>query len=168
MAPVLCDASHDSPGKELEPVVGGGLALAARFYELGMDEVDDNVLLGIGRPERDPYMWQIQSHDGGRTWEPAALGHFPGYCPSLTSTAAGPVIATTRFPYFAARVSHDRGRTWDPPVIVDYATWANQQAVAVEPDVVLVTFMGHIQKRGQADSRIARLRVHNGRLTLDH
>jgi hypothetical protein len=53
-------------------------------------------------------------------------------------------------------------------VIVDYPMWANQQAVEAEPDVVLVTYMGHIQKRGQADSRIARLRVTDEGLRLDH
>ena len=167
-APVLCDSSHNHPDKPLKPEIGGGLMHAARFYELGMDEVDDDVLIGIGRPERDPYMWQIQSNDGGRTWEPAALGHFPGYCPSLTSTRSGDVIATTRHPYFSAHLSRDRGRTWQPPVILDYAQWANQQALEVEPDVVLVTYMGHIMDPGQADSRIARLRAKDGLLTLDH
>lgn len=68
-------------------------------------------------------------------------------------------MATTRFPYFTAHVSRDQGRSWDPPVILDYATWANQKAVEVEPDVVLVNYMGHIMKRGQADNRMLRLQV---------
>ena len=37
-----------------------------------------------------------------------------------------------------------------------------------EPDVVLVTYMGHIMDPGQADSRIARLRVRGAGLVLDH
>ena len=133
-----------------------------------MDEAGPGTLVGIGRPDRDPYMWQLRSPDGGRTWEPAAIGHFPGFCPSLTRTASGALVATTRYPHFAAHLSRDNGRTWEPPVIVDYAIWANQQAVEIEPDVVLVTYMGHIMEPGQADSRIARLRVTGAGLALDH
>ena len=53
-------------------------------------------------------------------------------------------------------------------MIVDYASWANQQAVEAEPGVVVVTYMGHIMAVGQVDSRIARLRVVDGKLALDH
>jgi len=166
--PVHADSNPQKPGEPLRPEIGGGLALAARYFELGIDEVRPNKLLGIGRPERDPYMWQIGSLDGGRTWEPGALGHFPGYCPSLTATKSGAIVATTRFPYFAAHLSRDGGRTWEPPVIVDHCIWANQQAIEVEPDVVLVTYMGEICQPGKADSRIARLRVTEQGLVLDH
>ena len=51
---------------------------------------------------------------------------------------------------------------------MDYAIWGNQHAVEIEPDVVLVTYMGHIMQHGQADSRIARLRVTEEGLTLDN
>ena len=166
--PVHCDSSHHVAGEPLRPEMGGGLVHAGRYFELGMDEVRPNVIVGIGRPERDPYMWQMRSEDGGRSWEPAAWGHFPGYCPSLTATQSGAVVATTRYPHFAAYLSRDGCRTWDPPVIVDYCGWANQQAVEVEPDVVLVTYMGEITTRGQADSRIARLQVTGDGLRLDH
>ena len=166
-APVRCDSHNIHPGEPIEPgTMWNGLA--GSVSEVGLAEARDNVLIGIGRPMRDPYMWQIQSNDGGRRWEPAAIGPFPGYCPSLTSTASGALVATTRFPHFAAHLSRDGGRTWDPPVIVDYAQWANQQAVEAEPDVVLVTYMGHCVVPGQADSRIARLRVTSGGLCLDH
>ena len=162
-APALCDADarelHQPPSM---------LRYAARYYEIAMDEAEPGVLVGIGRPDRDPYMWQLRSEDGGRTWTPAAIGHFPGFCPSLTRTAGGALVATTRYPHFAAHLSRDGGRTWSPPVIIDYAIWANQQAVEIEPDVVLLTYMGHIMDRGQADSRIARLRVTGAGLVLDH
>ena len=166
-APVRCDSHSKFPG---EPIPTDTMfhGLAGILCEVSLAEVKENVLLGIGRPIRDPYMWQIQSNDGGRTWQPAAIGPFPGYCPSLTRTASGALVATTRFPYFAAHLSRDSGRTWDPPVIVDYAQWANQQAIEVEPDVVLVTYMGNIIEPGQADSRIARLRVTPEGLCLDH
>ena len=75
---------------------------------------------------------------------------------------------TTRFPHFAAHLSRDGGRTWDPPVIVDYSQWANQVAAEAEPDVVVVTYMGHCTDPGKADSRIARLRVTPEGLVLDH
>ena len=166
--PVLADSNHLKPGEPLRPEMGGGLVHAGRYFEVDIDEVRPNKLLGIGRPERDPYMWQIESNDGGRTWEPAALGHFPGYCPSLTATESGAIVATTRYPYFAAHLSRDGGRTWEPPVIVDYCMWANQYAIEVEPDVVLVTYMGDIVQPGKADSRIARLRVTEQGLVLDH
>ena len=166
--PVLCDSSHRVPGEQLRPEMGGGLVHAGRYFEVAIAQAGENGIVGIGRPERDPYMWQIRSRDGGRSWEPAALGHFPGYCPSLTSTASGALVATTRYPHFAAHLSRDGGRTWEPPVIVDYCTWANQQAIEVEPDVVLVTYMGEINAYGKADSRIARIRVTDGGLCLDH
>jgi len=162
--PVLCDC-NPSTGTPLTPDEVG---LAARYFELGMDEVDDDVLIGIGRPERDPYMWQIQSNDGGRTWLPGALGHFPGYCPTMTRTESGVLVATTRYPYFAAHISRNHGRTWEPPIIVDYAQWAGQWAFEVEPNIVLVSYMGHIQEPGKADCRIVRLKVTESGLELDH
>ena len=162
-APVLCDADTKTAPEPPEM-----LRYAARYYEVALDEAEPGVLVGIGRPDRDPYMWQLRSPDGGRTWEPAAVGHFPGFCPSLTRTASGALVATTRYPHFAAYLSRDHGRTWEPPVIVDYAIWANQQAVEIEPDVVLITYMGHIIEPGQADSRIARLKVTDDGLVLDH
>jgi hypothetical protein len=165
--PVWCDSQNYSPR---QPIEANSVAhrVAAILDEVALAEVEDNVLLGIGRPGRDPFMWQLQSYDGGRTWEPAAIGPFPGYCPSLTRTASGALVATTRFPYFAAHLSRDGGRNWDLPVIVDYAMWANQEAIEVEPDVVLVSYMGDILGPGRADSRIARLRVTPAGLRLDH
>lgn len=161
-APVRCDADN------LRREAGSKWMSASFFYELGIAEVADNVILGIGRPGMDPYMWQIQSNDGGKTWMPGVIGPFPGYCPSLTRLKGGALVATTRFPYFTAHLSRDQGRTWDPPVILDYATWANQQAVEVEPNVVLVDYMGDIMKRGQADNRMLRLRVTDAGLKIDN
>ena len=166
-APVLCDAHNLNPGEPLTPGTSGQ-ELASQYYELGLVEVTDNVLLGLGRPLRDPYMWQIQSNDGGRTWEPAAIGPFSGYCISLTRTTSGALLATTRFPHFAAHLSRDGGSTWDPPVLVDYAPWASQRAVEVEPDVVMVSYMGHCMDPGLADARVVRLRITSEGLCLDH
>ena len=167
-APILCDARTDPcRGKpwsyHLPLEVYGG-----RCFEVAMDEAEPGSLVGIGRPGIAPYMWQLRSADGGRTWEPACIGHFPGYCPSLTRTACGALVATTRYPYFSAHLSRDGSRTWSPPIIVDYCYWANQQAIEIEPDVVLVTYMGKIMAPGEPDSRIARLRVTDSGLALDH
>jgi len=161
-APVRCDADN------LRRPEGTQWMSASFFYELGIAEVADNVILGIGRPGMDPYMWQIQSDDGGKTWMPGVIGPFPGYCPSLTKLKDGALVATTRFPYFTAHLSRDAGRTWEPPVILDYATWANQHAVEAEPNVVLVNYMGDIMKRGQADNRMLRLRVTDAGLKIDN
>ena len=45
--------------------------------------------------------------------------------------------------------------------------WANQHAVEVEPDVVLVVTMGQILEPGQPDVRVIRLRVTREGLRLD-
>ena len=166
-APVRCDSSNKQPG---EPIPTGTFeaALAGTGGETRFAEVREDVVIGICRPGKDPYMWKRQSNDGGRTWEPSSIGPFPGYCPSLTATANGAVVATTRFPHFAAHLSRDGGRTWDPPVIVEYSQWANQAAVLAEPDIVVVTHMGHCMQPGQADSRITRLKITPEGLVLDH
>ena len=136
------------------------------FSELGLAEVTDNVVMGFGRPGPWPTMWQVLSMDGGKTWEPAAMGSFPGYCVTLTRTASGAMVAIHRFPYLTANVSHDGGLTWDAGTIIDYPIWANHHTVEVEPNVVLPVYMGHIVEKGQADVRILRLRVTGKGLVL--
>ena len=131
---------------------------AASLTETGWAEVDDGVVLGLSRPMHDPFMWQIESRDGGVTWEPAAYASFPGYCISLTRTSTGALVAITRYPYLCAHVSWDGGRNWDPGTILDYPQWANHSAVEVEPGVVLVIYMGDIIETGKADARVLRLR----------
>ena len=167
--PVRCDANAQKPDEEI-PSEGFLATLAGSGGESRWAEVRENVLMGICRPGKDPYMVKRQSNDGGRTWEPASTNAFPGYCPSLTATENGAVVATTRFPHFAAHLSRDGGRNWDPPVIVDYAQWANQTAFLGEPDTVVVSYMGQcfMHLPGQPDSRIARLKVTDSGLVLDH
>ncbi len=139
---------------------------AAFLTETGLAETDDNVVVGLSRPQLSPFMWQLQSHDGGRTWEPAACAAFPGYCISLTRTVQGALVAVKRTPYLTAHVSWDGGRNWDKGTILDYAGWANHSAVEVEPDVVLVIYMGDLNRPGQADTRVLRLRVQREVLRL--
>ena len=77
----------------------------------------------------------------------------------VARTASGALVAVHRFPYLGANVSHDGGVTWDAGTIIDYPLWANHQTVEVEPDVVLVNYMGYIAEPGHADRRVVRLRV---------
>lgn len=167
--PVRCDSYPADPGG---PIPEGGFmsACAGNGGETHWAEVRKNVVMGIARVHKDPYMWKYQSNDGGRTWDPAAIGPFPGSCNSLTATENGAVVATTRFPCFAGHLSRDHGRTWELPVIIDYPLWANQNAMLVEPDVVGVSYMGICDRNnpGQADSRFARLKVTDDGLVLDH
>ncbi|MBI4553204.1 MAG: exo-alpha-sialidase [Candidatus Latescibacteria bacterium] len=157
-APVRCDRNNTRHAQWFCP---------ANFSELGLAEVTDNVILGYGRPGPWPYMWQVQSHDGGQTWQPAAFGSFPGYCITLTRTTSGALVAIHRFPYLTANVSYDGGRTWAAGTIIDYPAWANHHALEVEPDVVLVVYMGHIVEKGQPDTRVLRLRVTGHGLEVD-
>ncbi len=140
----------------------------ADFSEIGLAETTDNMILGFGRPGPWPYMWQVQSNDGGKSWNPAAFGSFPGYCISLTRTTNGALVAIHRFPYISANVSYDNGLTWDAGTILDYPIWANHKAIEVEPNVILLIYMGHIVQTGQADNRILRMRVADKGLVLDN
>jgi hypothetical protein len=137
------------------------------FNEISLAEIADNVIVGLGRPWDQPYMWWLRSNDGGRSWEPASYAPFPGYCISLTRTASGALLAVKRFPHFTACVSYDNGLSWDAGTIVDYPGWANHKAIEVEPNVVLVIYMGHIVDPGLPDTRAVRLRVTDHGLVLD-
>ena len=150
-APVRCDRDN-SPDRPR-------WFCPANCSEVSLAECEGNVVLGFARPGPWPFMWQLLSLDGGKSWEPGSYGAFPGYCITLTRTASGALVAVHRFPYLTANVSYDGGKNWDVGTIIDYPQWANHQAVEVEPDVVLVVYMGHIIERGQADMRAVRLRV---------
>lgn len=158
-SPVRCDRNNtDNPDHWHS---------SPEFNEMGMAEGRDNEIIGFARPGPWPFMWQVRSIDGGRTWDPASFAPFPGYCSSLTSTKSGALVAIHRFPYLGANLSWDGGATWDQGTILDYVYWSNHQALEVEPDVVLVLYMGHIVDPGQADNRVLRLRVTENGLVID-
>ncbi|MBI2190561.1 MAG: exo-alpha-sialidase [Planctomycetes bacterium] len=159
-APVRCDSNNWPSG-------GDRWFCPADLSEIGLAETEDGVVMGFGRPGPWPTLWQVQSNDGGRTWQPASFGPFPGYCITLTRLSSGALIATHRFPYLTANVSTDGGLTWDAGTIIDYPLWANQHALEVEPEVLLVVTMGHIVQPGQADIRAFRLRLTPRGLVLD-
>jgi len=95
------------------------------------------------------------------------MGEFPGYCSSLTRTASGALVAVHRFPYLTAHLSYDGGLNWDSGTILDYPHWANHKALEVEPDVVLVNYMGYIAEPGHPDARVVRLRATEHGLVVD-
>ena len=78
------------------------------------------------------------------------------------------MVAIHRFPYISANVSYDNGLTWDAGTILDYPIWANHKAIEVEPNVILLVYMGHIVQTGQADNRVLRLHVTDNGLILDN
>ena len=162
-APVRCD--RDNPLNPAAPAPQW--SCPANLSEIGLAQTATGEVIGYGRPGPWPYMWELCSRDEGQTWEPAAMGPFPGYCISLTSTASGGLVAIKRFPHLSAHLSYDGGLNWDAGTILDYPQWANHQALEVEPDVVLVVYMGHIVKMGLPDTRILRLRVTGGGLVVD-
>lgn len=162
-APVRCD--RNNPQHPDRPAAAW--PCPANFSEIGLAETTPGEVVGYGRPGPWPQMWELRSHDGGKNWEPATHAAFPGYCVSLTHTASGALVAITRFPHLCAHLSYDGGLNWDEGTILDYPQWANHQALEVEPDVVLVVYMGHIVHPGQPDTRILRLRVTGGGLVVD-
>ena len=72
-------------------------------------EVAPNRILALIRPETSPWMWEMWSNDGGRTWGPATRGHFPMYActDAMTATANGAVVIAGRHPGIGAQVSLD-------------------------------------------------------------
>ena len=138
----------------------------ADISELGMAETGNGEVIGLGRPEQEALMAMIRSRDGGRSWRFAGRAPFPGYCVSLTRTTSGALVAITRFPYLCAHVSYNGGRTRDIGTILDFPMWANQRAIEVEPNVILVLYMGHVLQKGIPDVRALRIRVLRDGLTL--
>ncbi|MCC7264664.1 MAG: exo-alpha-sialidase [Candidatus Latescibacteria bacterium] len=163
-APVRCD--RNNPLNPANPAPQW--SCPANLSEIGLAESAPNQVIGYGRPGPWPQMWEVRSLDGGKSWEPAAHAAFPGYCISLTRTTSGALVAITRFPHLCAHLSYDGGLNWDAGTIIDYPQWANHQALEVEPDVVLVVYMGHMVEPGLPDTRILRLRVTGGGLVVDH
>ena len=106
-------------------------------------EVAPKRILALIRPETSPWMWETWSTDGGRTWGPAARGHFPMYACSdaITTTARGGVVVAGRHPGIAAQLSLDGGLSWQATRI-DTPFYANGATLEVEPDVVLYVYDG--------------------------
>ena len=102
----------------------------------------DGRLIGFVRPVASPYMWQIESKDDGRSWEPCSFGPFPGYCPCIVRTASDVLVCFHRYPYLCANLSYDDGASWTVGTRLDYAGTAMCSVVEVAPDVLLNIYMG--------------------------
>ncbi|MBI3923825.1 MAG: exo-alpha-sialidase, partial [Armatimonadetes bacterium] len=56
--PVVCDSCTDVPDRPWRDQLSL-YAYGGRSYEVAMDETDPGVLVGLGRPGIDPYVWQL-------------------------------------------------------------------------------------------------------------
>jgi len=156
--------SWSSPIRVDGPNPRPGMLMNARetASETSACEVAPNRIVALIRPETSPWMWEMWSHDGGRTWSPAARGHFPMYActDAMTATAAGAMVIAGRHPGIGAQLSLDGGMSWQATRI-DTPFYANGATVEVEPDVVLYVYDG---KYSDARVRAQRLRVTPGGL----
>ncbi len=125
--------------------------------ETSAAEVAPDRILALIRPEMSPWMWETWSSDGGRTWSPAARGHFPMYActDAMTATTGGAIVIAGRHPGIGAQLSLDGGMSWQATRI-DTPFYANGSTLEVEPDVVLYVYDG---KYSDARVRAQLLRV---------
>lgn len=100
-----------------------------------------NQVMVLVRPVYSPTMWQCWSNDAGATWDAAARATFPGYAQSMLRTTSGAILCAHRYPHYAVNISRDDGLNWDAGTVIDYPVWAMGNAIEVEPDIVLVTYM---------------------------
>jgi hypothetical protein len=105
-------------------------------------EKGDGVITGFIRPIYSPWMWEIRSDDGGKTWQPLVRGPFPGYATSnLLRTHSGALVFGSRMPGLTLHASLDDGLTWDQGTIIDSGMWAMGSMIEVVPDLVLYCYM---------------------------
>jgi hypothetical protein len=60
----------------------------------------------------------------------------------MIKTTSGALLIMKRFPQLSVNLSWDGGITWDAGTIIDFPTWANGRILEVEPDTVLLIYMG--------------------------
>jgi hypothetical protein len=60
----------------------------------------------------------------------------------MIKTASGALLIMKRYPDLSVNLSWDGGMSWDEGTIIDFAPWANGQVLEVEPDTVLLVYMG--------------------------
>ena len=120
----------------------------------------DGRFLVYCRPIYSPTMWQAVSTDGGRSWDAAARGPFPGYAADMWCTAAGALLVSHRFPDHTINLSLDNGRTWDAGTTIDFPLEGAGKFAEVAPDVLLFIY----RNDGQTRMRAQYLRVSPGGL----
>lgn len=100
-----------------------------------------NKVTVVIRPVYSQTMWQCWSDSAGAVWDAAARTTFTGYAQSMVRTQSGAILVAHRTPHYSINVSRDNGLNWDEGTIIDYPNWAMGCMIAVEPDVVLCTYM---------------------------
>jgi hypothetical protein len=111
------------------------------FTEVCAAQTGAGRVLAFIRPIYSPWMWQASSHDGGKSWETAAFGSFPGYATAnMLRTKAGAILVSHRLPGLTINTSLDDGRTFDQGTMIDSSIWAMGSMLEVEPDVVLYVY----------------------------
>ena len=60
----------------------------------------------------------------------------------MVKTSSGALLIMKRYPDLSVNLSWDGGMSWDKGTIIDFAPWANGQVLEVEPDTVLLAYMG--------------------------
>jgi hypothetical protein len=137
-SPVTLDTTKPYKWGQPGPV-SGNLDLT----EIAAAETDPGRILCLIRPIYSPWMWETWSMDGGASFGPTRRGQITGYGgPCMVKTASGALLIMKRYPDLSVNLSWDGGMSWDEGTIIDFAPWANGQVLEVEPDTVLLVYMG--------------------------
>lgn len=139
----------DNPGKS--PASGEQVDGSFDFTEVSGVQTADGKILALVRPVYSPWMWEAVSRNGGKSWEPARLGPFPGYAtPNMLRTKSGAILVAHRLPGLTIHLSLDDGRTFDQGTMIDSAVWAMGHMAEVEPDLVLYVYWDSFESRMRA------------------
>lgn len=113
MGEIACERS----GNPLSPVLNENHIL----------EISPEHLLVMFRCEKNAYLYQSDSYDGGKTWTPAKQLAIWGLPPYLTKLHSGAILCSyghRRAPYsIRAVLSYDDGKTWDTENIITIYEW---------------------------------------------
>jgi len=104
-------------------------------------QTKEGKVLCLVRPIYSPWMWEIWSDNGGKSWGPATSGPFPCYAATALATSSGVLLVSGRMPGLGLYVSHDSGMTWKAYRVDTAGLWAMGQMYELEPDLVLYVYM---------------------------
>jgi len=162
---VVAEASRDD-GKTWKVV--GSVPIpkrlqSIRFCEPHVVETRRGKLVGMFRVEEVPFngrfLYQADSHDGGKTWTPPRRTKIWGFPPHLLRLANGwlVVVYGRRRPPFGQRacISRDDGKTWDVANEITLARGPNGDlgypASVQLPDGSILTVFYQIDKPGDGE-----------------
>ena len=140
----------------VDPKNGAPVTGNMDFTEVCGVEIADGSVVGLIRPMYSPWMWEIRSPDGGRRWQTAVRGPFPGYAaPNMIRTVSGRLVVAHRLTGLTIHTSPDEGMSWDEGAVIDSGIWAMGCMLEVEPDVVLYIYWDSFESQ----MRMQRFRV---------